>query len=79
MKEKIKGWTNSRPFHIGLVVLIITFVGVFSWCSVLLARQEIIIEADGKEIAHKTLKITVDEALKEAGVELKGGDKVTLL
>jgi 3D (Asp-Asp-Asp) domain-containing protein len=43
----------------------------------LLARQEIIIEADGKEIAHKTLKITVDEALKEAGVELKGGDKVT--
>ena len=77
MKEKIKGWTNSRPFHIGLVVLIITSVGVFSWCSVLLARQEIIIEADGKEIAHKTLKITVDEALKEAGVELKGGDKVT--
>lgn len=77
MKEKIKGWTKSRPFHIFLVVLIITFAGVFSWCSVLLARQEITIEADGKEIVHKTLKVTVDEALKEAGVEVNGGDKVT--
>lgn len=77
MKEKIKGWTKSRPFHIFLVVLIITFAGVFSWCSVLLARQEITIEADGKEIVHKTLKVTVDEALKEADVEVNGGDKVT--
>ncbi|HBG22339.1 MAG TPA: hypothetical protein DDW83_03670 [Peptococcaceae bacterium] len=77
MTEKIKGWTKSRPFQIFLVVLILAFAGVMSWCSLMFARQEITIEADGKTIAHKTLKVTVDEALKEAGVELNGGDKVT--
>lgn len=77
MKEKIKGWVKSPPFQIFSVVLILAFIGCISWCSVMFARQEITIEADGQTIAHKTLKVTVDEALQEAGVQVNDGDKVT--
>ncbi len=60
-----------------IIALVLTMTGVLVGSSIALARQEIVINVDGKELRHKTLKGTVAAALDEAGVELSDQDQVT--
>ncbi|MDD2359618.1 MAG: ubiquitin-like domain-containing protein [Syntrophaceticus schinkii] len=80
MKEKEhekKGWRRSRPFYISMIALAIALTGVLGWATISLARHEVKIQVDGKELHHKTFKRTVGDVLTEAGVQVKTIDRVT--
>lgn len=68
---------KSRPLYVCMIALVFTLTGVLAWSAVSLARQEIKIQVDGKELTHKTMKTTIGEALTEAGVKVNPKDKVT--
>lgn len=80
MKEKEhekKGWRKSRPFYISMIALAIALTGVLGWATISLARHEVKIQVDGKELHHKTFKRTVGDVLTEAGVQVNTHDRVT--
>lgn len=78
MKENVKkGWRKPCPFHISLIALVLVFMCAYGWATLLILRQEIKIQVDGKELHHKTFKCNVGDALAEAGVQVNPLDKVT--
>ncbi len=77
MAQIKRGRFKPRPLNIFLIALAVVVTGVLSWSSLMLARTEIKIQADGKQLTHKTLKATVGDALTEAGVTVGSRDKVT--
>jgi uncharacterized protein YabE (DUF348 family) len=75
--EQSRGQRFSRKKLVLGIVIVITLIGILSWGAVVYATDEIRISVDGKEVHHKTLKGTVEEALTEAGIEVKAHDQVT--
>ncbi|HHW29170.1 MAG TPA: DUF348 domain-containing protein [Syntrophomonadaceae bacterium] len=75
--EQRRGQQFSRKKLFLGIVFVITLIGILSGGAIVYATDEIRISVDGKELRHKTLKGTVEEALTEAGIEVKPHDQVT--
>ncbi len=75
--ENRQGHRSPWKKNLFIIVCAITVIGLLSWGAIVYATDEIKISVDGKELQHETLKGTVEEALLEAGVELKTHDIVT--
>ncbi|MDR9756524.1 MAG: ubiquitin-like domain-containing protein [Thermacetogeniaceae bacterium] len=75
--EQSRGQRFSGKKLVLGIVIVITLIGILSWGAVVYATDEIRISVDGKELRHETLKGTVEEALTEAGIEVKPHDQVT--
>jgi len=64
----------SKPFRILLIFLILSSAAAVGFAAV---HKEVIIEDDGKKIEVSTFAGNVEELLKQEGIKLNPGDKVS--